>query len=486
MNSEALRLARRRGPTATIAIVGGGASGALLAIQLMRRATYPLKIVLIEPRANLGGGIAYSTRFATHLLNVPAGQMSAFPDEPDHFVRWLKKNTSFGYGPESFVRRSVYGDYLGDTLYEHEGRAPRLLAIDHYRTRAKRVEVSDGSVRVWLRNDIGIVADRVVLALGHHSPSSRLASYDVRTFSAWSESALDDLNPALPVLLIGTGLTAIDTALALEEKAHRGAIHAVSRHGQWPQVHSIKTRPKVPRATQLQGLNSARELLRSVRSLLQQGYDGPSIVDLLRANSANIWTNWSMEERSRFLRHLRTYWEVHRHRMPLEIARLIDEMRWTGRLVLHTGRIRRASCVPDGSFAVRLALRGGHDECDLRVSRIIDCSGPESDYRRWSDPLVAELLKSGLAKVDSLALGLLTDDLGALIDTSGLASHILFAIGPARRPTLWESTAIGEIRQQAASLASHLIGDLLPKPDARGQQPVASRVDGREPTNAHV
>ncbi len=486
MNSLALRLARRRGPTATIAIVGGGASGALLAIQLMRRATYPLKIVLIEPRANLGGGIAYSTQFAAHLLNVPAGQMSALPDEPDHFLRWLHKNASIGYGPESFVRRSMYGDYLGDTLYEHQGQASRLLAIDHYRTRATRVEMSDGGVRVWLRNDIGIVADRVVLSLGHHSTTKLLANNDVPTFSSWSESALDDLNPAEPVLLIGTGLTAVDTALALDEMGHRGLIHAVSRHGKWPQVYPVRSKRRASKAPQLDGLISARGLLRFIRNLVRKGQDGPSIVDLLRVNSSSIWGSWSIEERSRFLRHLRTYWEVHRHRMPPEIARKIDEMRWTGRLLLHTGRIKRVSRVADGSIAVRIALRGGLDECDLRVSRIIDCSGPESDYRRWSDPLIAELLKSGLAKVDSLAVGLLTDDLGALIDTSERSSHLLFAIGPARRATLWESTAIGEIRQQAASLANHLIGDLLTSTKAREQQPVASRVDGRELTNAPV
>ncbi len=486
MNSVETRRMRRRGPACTVAIVGGGASGALLAIQLLRRASDPLKIVFIEPRANLGGGIAYSTPFTRHLLNVVAGQMSALPDQPDHFVRWLRKNTSLGYGPESFVRRSLYGDYLADTLYEHEGLAPRRLATDHYRTRATRLEVSEETVRVWLSDDIGIVADRVVLALGHHSAASRFASNDVPTFSAWSGAALDDLDPALPVLLVGTGLTAVDTALALDELAHRGAIHAVSRHGKWPQVHSVRSRQKASSAVRPEGVSTARGLLRFVRGLVQQGHDGPSIVDLLRANSPSIWANWSLEERSRFLRHLRIYWEVRRHRMPLEVARKIDEMRWNGRLVLHTGRIKKASSVPGGSIAVRIARRGGHDECDLKVSRIIDCSGPESDYRRWSDPLIVQLLQSGLAKVDPLSLGLLTDDLGALIDESGVSSQVLFTIGPARRATLWESTAISEIRRQAASLASHLIGDLLPKPAAHGQQPVATRVQGKELSNAHV
>ncbi|HTY53889.1 MAG TPA: FAD/NAD(P)-binding protein, partial [Candidatus Binataceae bacterium] len=208
----------------------------MTAIQLLRNATSPLKIVIIEPRANLGGGIAYSTEVAGHLLNVPAGQMSAFADEPDHFLRWLRKNSDRNYGPQSFASRSLYGDYLADTLYDCEGEASRLASIDHYRTRATRVEVQDETVRITLRNDIAIVADRLVLALGHQASANRLEQYGVPTVPAWSKNALANLDPQASVLLVGTGLTAVDTALALDEQGHRGPIYAISRHGKWPQV----------------------------------------------------------------------------------------------------------------------------------------------------------------------------------------------------------------------------------------------------------
>jgi uncharacterized NAD(P)/FAD-binding protein YdhS len=449
-----------RNQPATIAIIGGGASGVVAAIRLIRRAKCALRIVFVEPRANLGGGIAYSTEFDSHLLNVPAGNMSALPDDPDHFLRSMRRNVAKNFDDHSFARRSLYGRYLRETLAEAV-RAGQQISLDHYRSLATHVEIRRSGARVSLANDLCISADRVILALGHLPQENPLpVGSEVQAVSAWSRSAFDELEPDASVLLVGSGLTAVDAALALDERGHRGAIHVVSRHGKWPLVHGASagvTPSSPPRAAA-----TSRLILRAIRKRVGSTGRWQAAVDGFRPHTNALWARASQRERRRFLRHLRFYWQIHRHRMPQEVAARIDAMRWGGRLLLHSGRIVEADVESNSHLRVHVALLGGRDDLSLEVARIINCTGPSLNLRDSSHPLIYDLLESGVARTDPLGLGLLTDEHGALIGRDSAASNVVFTLGPMRRGTLLETTAIPEIREQAASLAKRLFVDLPP------------------------
>jgi len=439
---------------ATIAIIGGGASGTIAAIQLLRSSSAQ-QIILVEPSDNLGGGIAYSTSFESHLLNVPAGNMSALFDRTDHFVRWLRINVSRQFHRRSFVRRSLYGTYLRETLAQTLWRAPDA-SMDHYRSVATRIEADGTGARIRMENGLRVAADKVILALGHQAQRSPLPTQsNVEALSAWSPDAFQGINPQETVLLVGSGLTAVDAALALEEIGHRGAIHVISRHGKWPLVHGTS---KISAPLQMGRTSvTSRSVLREIRRRVAVTGEWRGIVDGLRPHTNALWFNVSDAERSRFLRHLNYYWQIHRHRMPPEPAARVDALRRSGRLQLHPGRIIAASRLGASSQRVHVALRGGRDDLWLDVQRIINCTGPSSNLADSSNPLVKNMLQSGLARTESTQLGLLTDQNGALVGPDGLPSRSIFAIGPIRRGTLLETTAIPEISEQAARLVKFLL-----------------------------
>ncbi len=223
-------------------IVGGGASGTLLAAQLLRNARGPLRVALLEKSGRMGPGLAYSTESASHLLNVPASRMSAFPDDPEHFLRWVRR-VEPDTGPEDFVQRRRYGRYLEAVLREaREGAAPgvhlepmvgEVVSISRAGN-ARRVELADGTV---------LEARQVVLAVGNALPADLpVADGGLYTSpryirSPWTEGALRHIRSHHSVMLIGTGLTMVDTVLSLAERGHEGRIHALSRHGLLPHVH---------------------------------------------------------------------------------------------------------------------------------------------------------------------------------------------------------------------------------------------------------
>ncbi len=443
---------------AGVAIIGGGASGAIAAIQLIRNADRPLKIIFVEPRSSLGRGIAYSTEFDSHLLNVPAWNMSALHGDRDHFVRWLRRKVAKNIGRNSFARRSLYGTYLHETLFESMSRAGRRVSIEHFRSPATRVELHDGRAQITMENDLRISVDRVILALGHPPQKNPLpVDTRVEAVSAWSSSAFDSLEPDASVLLVGSGLTAVDAATALDERGHRGTIHVVSRHGKWPLVHAASAGESTSRSPRAAA--TARAMLRAIRVRSRSSCGWQAAVDSLRPHTNAIWLRASQTERRRFLRHLNSYWQIHRHRMAPEVAAKIDAMKWSGRLLLHSGRIVEATAARDSRISVEIAMRGGRDNLSLSVARIINCTGPSLDLRDSPHALVRNLLVSGVARTDSLELGLLTDNDGALIGPGGASSNVIFALGPLRRGTLLETTAIPEIREQASDLTRRLLAE---------------------------
>jgi uncharacterized NAD(P)/FAD-binding protein YdhS len=417
-----------------VAIVGGGASGALAALHLARAGTGPVR--LIERERAPGRGVAYSTDRPEHLLNVPARRMSAFADDPDHFVRWFE---AFGGDAEAFAPRRIYGDYLAGLLAAEAG--VELV-------RGEAVDVDEGGVT--LADGRRIEADTVVLAPGNLAPATPIdtACLGERWVAdPWAGDFASGLGDDDDVLLVGTGLTAVDAVLTLEALGFRGRILALSRRGLAPRAHGERE-PMVAPQEDLPA--TCVGLLRRVRLRSREiGWRGA--VHELRNVTQAIWRNASETERRRFLRHLRPWWDVHRHKIAPPVAERIAAVEAEGRLEFAAGRITGI----DGGI-VRWRPRGTDEVREFKAARVLNCTGPECDLARAGEPLLDALLAKGAIRADKLRTGLDVDDDCRVIGADGTASDTLFAIGPITRSAFWESVAVPDIRVQAAQLAERL------------------------------
>jgi uncharacterized NAD(P)/FAD-binding protein YdhS len=451
-----------------IAIVGAGFSGAMVAAHLARLAgPRPGRVVLFEKGERLARGVAYGTRCDDHLLNVPAGAMSALPDLPSHFFDWLRTRDQSAH-PGTFAPRRIYGEYLEDLLTS-SARAS-TAQIDFMREEVVDLALSADSRAVQLitRNNDVLLADRVVLALGHALPEEpsgfELAGLG-RGFVAdpWSAAALGELSPDDPIALVGTGLTAVDLMVEAHARGHRGAIYAISRHGLFPcrhQVPSAIPRPHIP-ITGGPG-PTARGLLRRVRTEVAvcqaQGNDWRTVVDSLRPVTQTLWRSLGEKEQSRFVRHLAPRWDVHRHRVAPQIDDMLQEARRSGRLVVVAGRVLSLA-EQNGMIEISFRRRGAPEVETLRVRRVINCTGPARDVRVGSSCLLRSLIARGIGRPGPLALGLDVAESGALIRQDGCEHDRLFAIGPLLKERLWETTAVRELRTQTLELARRLVAE---------------------------
>jgi uncharacterized NAD(P)/FAD-binding protein YdhS len=421
-----------------VAVIGAGASGALQALHLKRAGA---EVALIERGPAPGRGVAYGTTRPEHLLNVPARRMSAFSDDPDHFTRWFSGRA--GGGPEDFAPRMLYGDYLQGLLAE-----AGIAAVG-----GEAVDVAEGAVR--LAHGGAIAADAVVLAPGNFRPATPRGIDPAALGAAWVEDpwagGLDGLGARDVVLLLGTGLTAVDVALTLDATGFRGRIVALSRRGLAPRAHG----PREPMVAPSEDLPaSCVALLRRVRARSRE-LDWRSAVHELRSVTQAVWGAASLEERRRFLRHLRPWWDVHRHKIAPAIGARIEAMQAEARLAVAAGKLVSAEAVEEGA-RLSFRMRGGEAVETLRVARIVNCTGPETDIVRAGEPLLSALLQAGRIRQDRLGIGIEVDGECRAIGADGAASETLFVIGPVTRGTFWESVAVPDIRAQAERVAARL------------------------------
>ncbi|GLY94423.1 FAD/NAD(P)-binding protein [Actinoplanes sp. NBRC 103695] len=457
-----------------VAVVGGGCAGVLASVAVLRRTD--ADVVLIEP-GEPGGGVAYGPSARPwHLLNSRAGAMSAFPDDPGHFVRWA------GVERCDFVPRRIYGRYLREVLdwaaVAHPGRlrwVPGRVA-----------DVRTDPV-VVLEDGREIRADEVVLALGNPAVShpaglpAAFREHPSYVADPWRPGALESLPRDRPILLIGTGLTAVDVALTLTSEggeatdsvpaseggeatdsvpekvenpdAGPGAfwdgpawdgriggvpwnepdwpeptadIIAFSRRGMLPLEHVEQPAELAPPT--LTGRSALRDLIRAIREAAGTASDWRAVVDGLRPDTDQLWSQFSDRDRDAFLRHLSRVWECHRHRMAPPVAARIAQLRGEG----------------------RLRVRAGAPPAGLAVGGIVNCAGP-GRLPYAATGLTATLLRKGLARVGPHSLGL-------DVDHTGRIHRNIWVIGPLRRGVQWETTAVPEIRSQARDLAEDIAG----------------------------
>ncbi|HWI84857.1 MAG TPA: FAD/NAD(P)-binding protein [Sphingomonas sp.] len=433
-----------------VAIIGGGFSGALQAINLLRhkgpRAT------LIERRAETGRGVAYSAAHPDHLLNVRAGNMSALPEEPDHFAHWLgRRHPELAGG---FAPRLVYGDYLGELLSEARAASPDRLRI--VQGEAVGLEAEGEGWRIALADGSRPAADAVILALGNlpphvpHGIDPSILPAGAFLPEPWSGDVAEGLTADDIVLVIGTGLTMIDIALLLDARGFTGRIVALSRRGLTPHAHAAVT----PSTLEMRPPPTASALLRHVRE--RSGEIGwRAAVDELRPYTESLWCAADMTERRRFLRHLRPSWDVHRHRIAPQVAAKIADMRASGRLCIVAGKL--ADAVAEGAnVRVRYRPRSEDALVSIKVDRIINASGPQGDLLRTEEPLLRCLIQCGLIRPDPLRIGIDVTQQSEIIGAAGNVVPNLFALGPMTRGTFWEIVAVPDIRRQTWAVARKL------------------------------
>ncbi len=444
----------RSSPQNTVAIIGAGFSGVLTAVHLLRAPEGP-RVVLIERGPRFGRGAAYATVSPHHLLNVRGANMSALPEDPDHFLKWLGEAASAG--DSTFVTRDRYGAYLQALLRETARQGSGRLAYEH--DAAVGVARDDGRWRIDLAMGRALTADAVVLAIGNLPPPTpdgvdpALAATDRFIAEPW---AWIGTNRAVQgdVLLLGSGLTAVDVALWVQDQRPGAAMMALSRHGLLPRPHAPVERPVTPPP----GLErTPRALAAWVHQAGPDDWRGA--VDALRPHVQEIWRGWASDQRRRFLRHLRPWWEVARHRLAPQVDVRLQALRREGLFEVEAGRLVRLEPVRDGVEAV-WTPRGGGDERRRRFAVAVNCTGPLSEVGRAADPLVRSLLAAGLARADDCGLGLEVDMASRPVGRDGRPTPGLFAVGPLTRGAMYEMTSVPDIRIQAAHLAAEALADL--------------------------
>lgn len=454
-----------------IAVIGGGFSGTMAAVNLARLASAPLRVTLLNHGAPTGRGIAYGTRRAEHLLNVAARNMSALPDHPNHFLDWLRTRTEYADVPETelreaFLPRRLYGDYLR-SLAQHYIRpvAPRCGAeLAQLNAEVLAVEPAGAGARLRLASGATLDADKVVLATGNEPPADLPGQNTVATHAAWCANPWLDWESRLPaagdIVLLGTGLTTVDAIVTLLALNWRGTIHAVSRHGLLPESHfkGVDDPHFPPPDVDLTTLGLAglvRLLEENCARLRAAGLNPAMVVDKLRPHTQRIWGAFTDAERREFVAQHAARWNVLRHRIAPPIHRQVADALASGRL-----KVTRAAVTgvkPLGALLGVELRRPDGTTAVMEAALALNCTGPHTRFSATRSPLLQQLLRDGLAQPDTMDMGLRVGPDFAVVSRDGRRPSCLYAIGPLLRGTLWESIAVPELRGQALRVAQTLL-----------------------------
>ena len=479
-----------RSPSRSIVIVGGGVAGVLFAIQLLRGAEGPLTVTILEPRPRLGAGVAYSGNEPFHVTNVPAASMSLDPDDPGAFVRWLDRHGDRSEGGErdAYPRRWLFGTYVGELLQAVSSSRPDVGLI-HLRQHAR--EITRTAAGLVVRTDADVLpADAVVLATGNSTPPlpgvlEPVAGWPRCVADPWAPRAFAGLPGDARVLVVGTGLTMGDTVAALRASGHRGEIVAMSRRGQVPR-RGLATAVE-PFGDFRQSPSTALGLLRLFRAEVRRaGVAGASWYAVLAAARREGWSLWAalpQAEQRRFVRHLRLFYEVHRHVMAGPVHDMVADECRRGDLQVVAGRLKRAR-LTGSALEVEIQPRGGGPASVRLVifGAVVNCTGPAYAALSRTDPLWASMTHRGLVRADAVGLGPDADRRGRAVGADGTAQPDLLLVGTLARSAFGELTGVREIAAEARLAAEGLLatwkqhrapGDFEAATDARREHAAA-------------
>lgn len=450
-----------------VVVIGGGFTGAAFALQLARRSEGGISIDVVEPRAVLGGGVAYSSVDPAHRINVPAARMSVFADDETHFDRWVRQEGAVDDDPEAtlpdgriFPRRSVFGRYVRSVLAAVLGNSP--VPVRHVRDRAIAVEKLADGWRVRLGGGTVLDADLVVLAVSHPPPSppsglEALAGQARFIADPWQPDALDAVAPDDRVLIVGTGLTMADIVASLERRGHRGSIVAVSRRGLLSRGHPplpVEARGDFATSPATTALQLLRRIRRALEAAELAGLGWHGVMDAVRRDAFPVWRALSVAERSKLVRHLRVFWDVHRYRIAPQVEAAITRAVEQGRFQVIRASLGSVDAA-DGAIEVALRRRKGQvpGPEKLTVDAVVVATGPAHGGIIADNPVLASLAAAGLVTADPHALGLAVDLRSHALTRGGVAQETLLVAGPLARGTFGELMGLPQVALHAEQVA---------------------------------
>lgn len=419
---------------ADVVIIGGGCCGVLTAIHLLREAKKPFKIILIANKASLGEGVAYSTACDKHILNVPSLRMSAYSGDMDHLLRWLQMK-SFDANPLGFIQRGLYARYLRDSLQEATREAAKDVTLQILYDEA--IDVQSAANLQWLVTTIEgrkIHANNVVLAVGifmrpHEKPK------------IFKDSS---------IAIIGSGLSMADAVLELKANNHQGSITVFARNGALPLPHDLKSYNEKHNITWPMAV-APGDLLHLLRQRLREaeiaGNTWQGVIDSLRPYTQLIWQNWEIPHKKQFLRHLRSLWDMHRHRVAATVLQELQDLQRLGFFKLKQATVINVNNIDAGYLSYQ--AHGAADAEAEHFDAIIDCAGLITNYAKTNSTLLQSLFKQKFLESGPLYLGVQADKSGKIQDG-------MYTLGFALHGVLWESIAVPELRAQAEQLAKTL------------------------------
>lgn len=431
--------------TLPVLIIGGGFSGAMLAARLAEKGRASL---IVEQEGSLALGAAYGTTDDIHRLNVRAANMGALAHDPAHFLQWLEQHHPDLADGDAFISRRLYGAYLMERFDDVRAACPDLI-----RTVRGRAITIHGH-EVTLDDGRALAGSAIVIATGNPPPRADDSPSSSRIINdPWADEALDAIQPDDSVFILGTSLTMADIVLGLKKRGWTGKATALSRRGLMPRPHIYGHPPAPPMpeaalsAPLSMRLHTARQMAKSM--------DWQRVMDGYRAVTGRLWQEASQGERARFLRHLRPWWDVHRHRIAPDVFDTLSHLQTEERLVVHAGRLNDITADEDGLEIRWTPAPRTTDFSGLtRANWFINCTGPAHDAAHT--PLTASLIAAGRARLEPLGQGLDLDGEGRLVNSDGQSEPNLFALGPPSRAAYWESTAVPDIRQRIEALSNLL------------------------------
>ncbi len=484
-----------------VAVIGGGFCGLMSLAHLCSRHG-ARSCCLFERSAPSALGVAYGACDEAHVLNVAAARMGAYPEQPEAFYEWLQRAFPQRFARDAFVPRALYGRYLVDTVRESTQRASHSThtTTDFVSDAVVDLAATSSDYKLELASGRFVHANGVIVAMGIPQASPPWSADDARAVAdiaprvladdAWASCAFDELAPDATVVLVGSGLTAIDVMHALRRRGHRGKLFMLSRHGRLPLPHASPRTASDDDAThqtraRLSALSAAdlmrsprdafRALRRSARALMHAGDDWQHAVDSARAHTIAAWQAWSESDRAYFMRRLRSVWEIHRHRAPRFLLDSIAHERTLGSLEVLAGTIVSMRAVNSDEVAITVQGESATARI-IHAARIINCTGPmmnltamhetmhasahESDAVPTNRALLAALLTSGMVSVDALGLGLRVDGAGQPFTAHNTLLPRVRVVGALTRGCVWESTAVGDLRVQVAHATQSLAHEL--------------------------
>lgn len=448
----------------TLAIIGAGFSGTVAAVNFLNNSPRGATLVVINRSGQMAKGLAYGTNSPAHLLNVPAGNMTAVVGDPDSYVNFCQRHDK-AILPSTFTTRKSYGEYLETLLFNAAENAKDRVNLQQITADVKGLSKNEYGAAIELSNGSTLNADQVILALGHFPPltPAALSTFEQSNHyiaDPWSGKISNIEDRDATILLVGGGLTALDVICSLKKTGHTGKIYMLSRRGLIPLPHRQNRGAVLSHHSMIEELTQKTTPLAHLRII--RGYinstptaDWRDVIAALRPITTDLWKSYPEREKRQFLRHLQPHWDVHRHRVAPDSYSIFADALASAQIIPVAGRIKSASETCNG-IELTVSLRGRMLEKVFAVNYAINCTGPNSNPRLISEPLIKNLLSENVISTDAHNLGINVDSSLAVINGNGDSSEWLSYVGPMLKATLWEATAVPELRIHATALSNKI------------------------------